>query len=79
MDVHLCLLLLPERMVLQLKMNLSSPAQAVVFLAEVKDSDLADQVSALLLCDPWLGNVVFGGCLFRLLPVTSGVSDISAT
>lgn len=53
MDVHLCLLLLPERMILQLKRNLSSAAQAVVFLAEVMDSDVADQVSALLqvLCD----------------------------
>lgn len=53
MDVHLCLLLLPERMILQLKRNLSSAAQAVVFLAEVMDSDVADQISALLqvLCD----------------------------
>lgn len=80
-DVHLCLLLPPERLVLQLKRNLSSAAQAVVFLLEVMDSDLADQLSALLqvLCHVWLGNVACG-CLFRLLlPVTSGVSDISAT
>lgn len=48
MDVHLCLLLLPERMVLQLKRSLPSAAQAVVFQPEVMDIDLADQVSALL-------------------------------
>lgn len=32
-----------------------------------------------VLCSVWLGNVVCGGLFRLLLPITSGVSDISAT
>lgn len=66
-------------MVLQLKRNLSSPAQAVVFLSEVTGNDLAGQVSALLqvLCNVWLGNVLCGGRVFRLLlPITSSLMQL---
>lgn len=67
-------------MVLQFNRNLSSAAQAVVFLPEVMGNDLADQVSASCRCcvmcgwGMWYVVVV---CPVLLL-ITSGVSGISA-